>query len=137
MIFLHPRSEQIDALTSGPMDQPLVMLNLLKFHDQAQYPEDTDYEACSGEEAYGRYALNTFAHLTKRGGKILLQVPVEEMIIGPDDKEWHSMLIVYYPTRAAFIDMINDPDYQAGGIHRTAALADSRLMQCDGSKYGV
>ena len=37
-------------------------------------------------------------------------------------------MIVKYPNKAAFLSMITMPDYQETAVHRTAALADSRLI---------
>ncbi len=36
--------------------------------------------------------------------------------------------IVRYPSKAAFLEMVMNPDYQAITHHRTAALSDSRLV---------
>jgi uncharacterized protein (DUF1330 family) len=37
--------------------------------------------------------------------------------------------MVEYPSRAAFLEMVADADYQELSKHRTAALEDSRLIQ--------
>jgi len=39
------------------------------------------------------------------------------------------IIVVHYPTRKQFVEMINDPDYQAIAPIRAAALADSRLIE--------
>ena len=54
--------------------------------------------------------------------------------LGPDpaseiDEVWDDLLVVEYPSARAFLQMISDPEYQAGGVNRTAALADSRLFR--------
>ena len=49
---IYPNKEQIEELLKGPADQPVVMVNLLKFKERADESEgDT-----SGQVAYGRYA---------------------------------------------------------------------------------
>jgi uncharacterized protein (DUF1330 family) len=40
------------------------------------------------------------------------------------------VLFVQYPSRRAFLTMISDPAYLEIHQHRTAALADSRLVAC-------
>ena len=40
------------------------------------------------------------------------------------------MLAVQYPSRAAFLTMIADPGYLKIHAHRSAAVADSRLIAC-------
>jgi uncharacterized protein (DUF1330 family) len=50
------------------------------------------------------------------------------LLIGPADARWDRVLLVRYPDLGAFLAMTQNPDYQAGAGHRTAALADSRLL---------
>ena len=42
------------------------------------------------------------------------------------------IILVHYPSPAAFIGMVTTPEYQALSGHRTAALADSRLVPTTG-----
>jgi uncharacterized protein (DUF1330 family) len=51
-------------------------------------------------------------------------------VIGPGTGEWDLVLFVQYPSRRAFLTMISDPAYLEIHHHRTAALADSRLVAC-------
>ena len=67
MIALYPTPEQIQELLKGPADQPVVMLNLLRFKDRASEP-DADL---SGEEAYMRYASDMTRYVTERGGRVI------------------------------------------------------------------
>ena len=46
-----------------------------------------------------------------------------------DAKErWDEILLVEYPSAAAFAAMVTSPEYKAIVFHRTAALEDSRLV---------
>ena len=49
-------------------------------------------------------------------------------MIGPSDEAWDEVLLVQYPSRKAFLTMAGNPEYLACTVHRTAALADSRLI---------
>lgn len=42
-------------VTLIPEETPVTSLNLIKFREQAVYPEDKDFEPCTGREAYQRY----------------------------------------------------------------------------------
>ena len=44
------------------------------------------------------------------------------------------MLLVRYPSIGAFLEMVTDADYLVCARHRTAALADSRLIATQGAK---
>lgn len=49
-------------------------------------------------------------------------------LIAPKQEQWDLLLLVRYPSSAAFLSMLADPEYQAATVHRSAALADSRLI---------
>lgn len=112
------------------MDDPLVMLNLLRFREQAQYAPDFEAEPCSGEQAYARYAEGALAAIGRVGGRPLWFGTVGEVVIGPAGEEWDQAFLIHYPSRAKFIEMTSDPSYLAIVPHRSAALADSRLILC-------
>jgi uncharacterized protein (DUF1330 family) len=48
--------------------------------------------------------------------------------IAPKDEQWDLLLLVRYPSAAAFLSMLSDPEYKAATVHRSAALSDSRLI---------
>ena len=112
----------------GAADTPVTMLNLLRFRDQAAYPATDDAEPCSGRDAYARYSRQALAHVRAVGGEPVVIAEVLGRFIGPDNEDWDEMLLVRYPSLSAFLAMIGNPDYQAATIHRTAALADARLI---------
>lgn len=51
------------------------------------------------------------------------------MLIGPADERWDRCFIAEYPSGAAFVEMIKDPNYQKAVIHRQAAVLTSRLIR--------
>jgi len=52
----------------------------------------------------------------------------ETVFIDPDREAWDLAFIAEYPSAQAFIDMVRDPDYRVLVAHRTASVADSRLI---------
>ena len=127
---VEPTAEQIESLAAGEMGAPLVMINLLRFREQAAYADGFEAEPCSGEQAYARYSEGALIALGKVGGRPIWAAEVGEVVIGPEAEHWDQALLVHYPSRAKFIEMQRDPDYQAILPHRMAALADSRLILC-------
>ena len=128
---IEPTAEQLQALAAGEMDAPLVMVNLLRFRDQAAYPDGFEAQPCSGEQAYARYAEGALQAVGRVGGRPIWGADVSQLVIGPDSEAWDQVVLVRYPTMAKFIEMQRDPEYQAILPHRMAALADSRLIRCD------
>jgi len=121
---IEPTGEQIKALVGSSHEGPIAMVNLLRFREQALAPA----EGMSGAEAYGIYSQSVVPFLESVGGKVLSAVACTQSVIGPAEPEWHMAIIVEYPSRAAFLAMVGNPDYQEVARHRTAALADSRLI---------
>jgi uncharacterized protein (DUF1330 family) len=127
---IEPMGEQLAALAAlGERYQgPVEMLNLLRFGEQAHYREGSGHTPSSGREAYARYGAAVQAHLSRVGAQVIYAAAPQLMVIGPTDKHWDEVLIVRYPGVAAFLAMVSDPEYQKIAVHRSAALADSRLV---------
>ena len=121
-----PTQSQIEALLAGPKDEPVVMLNLLRFKEHA----DGIDAGVSGPEAYERYGRATGPFLEAVGGRVLQAAEARQMVIGPEALEWDMVLLVEYPSRAKFLEMATNPEYLKIHKHREAALADSRLIAC-------
>ncbi len=117
--------EALEAMADGDLDQSVVMLNLLRYRDHALPGHGVD--GLTGREAYGVYGKR-FADLNpKFGGEPIWMGRAGQAIIG--DEEWDLVMLVRYPTRRQFVEMLKDPDYQAIAPIRAAALADSRLIE--------
>lgn len=128
---LHPNSEVIEALRASPARGEVVMLNLLRFRTHADYahtPSLAPGEPISGQAAYRKYMARTGAILARRGGEVVFLGEGGAFLIGPEQEQWDLAMLVRYPSREAFLAFIEDGEYQAVLGHRTAALADSRLL---------
>ncbi len=112
-----------------PKDQPVVMINLLRYREQADYGTRADVTPCSGREAYyERYAAVSFPLVQQLGGKVFWLGKVQATVIGPPDERWDDALLVEYPSFDALQTLFANPEYQANVFHRSAALEDSRLI---------
>jgi len=102
-----PDDDTLIALAGLPDDASVVMLNLLEFADD-------------GGESYRRYGAIAWPQIERRGGRILYTgVPLTDEGGGG---HWDVMILVEYPSRAAFLDMMADPKYQKGLPFRAAGL---------------
>jgi len=127
MKTVNPDPRQLSAsLAAVPADKPVIMVNLLKFKEVAAYKDGT--AGCSGKKAYGLYAQALLTLLKEIGAEVVYLGKVNGTLIGPADEGWDEVLLVKYPSIAAFTAMIDSPAYKAVVKHRTAALADSRLI---------
>jgi len=129
MNYLEPTDQQLARLsTRSDRAQPVVMINLLRFREQAVYPEGVSQAPCSGREAYQRYASGVTPILAAIGADVRFLAAVVQMVIGPEDQRWDEAILVEYPSLDAFLGMVGSPEYLEIMAHRQAALADSRLI---------
>ncbi|MDB5424205.1 MAG: hypothetical protein JWQ29_1621 [Phenylobacterium sp.] len=129
--YIDPDREAWALFKSLPKDQPIQMLNLIRLKPKAEYPaENPDHgKDLSGLDAYRAYGRTT-AHIFARvGGRQIWAGRPEVMVTGPQAEAWHLAFIAEYPSAQAFIDMVRDPEYRELVAHRTAGVADSRLLR--------
>jgi uncharacterized protein (DUF1330 family) len=117
---LEPTPEQIAALTARPADEPVVMINLLQFR------------ADGGRESYLHYAQEVAPHLLRVGGTVRYAGASPGQVIGEAEKPWwDAIIVVEYPSPAAFLDMVTNEEYlkaheyRAGGLDRGDLIATS------------
>ncbi len=123
--------ERFTSFRTANPDEPLLMLNLLRFKEQAEYGEGEGDTPCTGKQAYSRYMAATAQFTDLVGAEVVLKTNARRSLIAPDDEEWDLMLVVKYPNRAAMLKMLGNEEYRAISRHRRAALADSRLIEMD------
>lgn len=131
MPHIEPTREAGEQLVRRGLAGEVVMLNLLRFREQADYgrsPELAPDEPITGEQAYRRYAAATGPLLQARGGSVVFSGTGGSPLIGPPEERWDVVLLVRYPDVEAFLSFTTDPEYLAIVGHRTAALEDSRLL---------
>lgn len=114
-------------------DGPIHMINLVRLHTHAQYPDGRE---ASGAEAYAAYGQGAAPVLQRVGGHIVWRGKQEFMLIGPSDEAWDICFIAAYPSIDAFVTMIKDPEYRAAMEHRQAAVSDSRLIRTESLSLG-
>ncbi|MGL6043782.1 MAG: DUF1330 domain-containing protein [Sandaracinobacteroides sp.] len=129
---IDPTGARIKDLRDNGPDGPVVMLNLLKFHAIANYPEGHPDAGCTGAQAYARYErlfTQTVGAISQ--ARPLYDGPAMRILAGSDaDGDWDRMLIVGYPSRTHFLAMMADETYREGLVHRYAALERTILLQC-------
>jgi uncharacterized protein (DUF1330 family) len=124
---VNPSKDNFRAFREAARPGPVHMLNLVKLREKAAYSDGT---VATGAEAYKTYGQLSGPIFRSLGGRIIWSGAPEIMLIGPQTgEEWDIAFIAQYPDIAAFVTMMRDPDYQAVTHHRTAAVADSRLIR--------
>jgi uncharacterized protein (DUF1330 family) len=97
----------VEGLKALEHQGPIVMVNLMRFRERSL---DGDG---SGWDAYLRYSALTVPMIKARGGTLLWTGEAKAIALGPQDgKVWDYLALVYYPSPAAFIDMMSSADYE-------------------------
>ncbi|MBR0970404.1 MULTISPECIES: DUF1330 domain-containing protein [Bradyrhizobium] len=103
---------------------PVVMLNLMRFHERSR---DGDG---SGWEAYLRYSAITVPMIKARGGTLLWTGDAKTVALGPQDgNDWDFVALVSYPSVAAFLDMMTSEAYERDADpHRVNGCAEHVIV---------
>jgi uncharacterized protein (DUF1330 family) len=114
---VEPTHEQFAALAARPPDAPVVMINLLQFR------------ADGGRESYLRYTREVAPHLQRVGGTVRYAGASPTVVIGDGEKPWwDAIIVVEYPSPAAFLDMVADEEYLKVHEYRAAGLDRGDLI---------
>ena len=112
--YIERLEEQTKAFMELDIEGPVHMLNLLRFKTEG------------GREKYREYAKHNAPLLAKVGGKAISRSRARATLIGGED--WDTVLVVEYPSRKAFLDMVLSDEFQQIKHLRQEALEDSRLI---------
>jgi uncharacterized protein (DUF1330 family) len=97
----------IKGLKQLKQAEPVVMVNLMRFRERSLDGNG------SGWDAYLRYSALTVPMIKARGGTLLWTGDAKAVALGsPDGNQWDYLALVYYPSLAAFIDMMTSAEYE-------------------------
>ncbi len=122
------------AAAAVPENTPFVMLNLVRYKEQADYGDRRECGRCSGREAYYRRYVPAFARIAALLGKDKAFRPVFlgsvlACLVGAPDEWWDDVVLVEYDNFAAFRTVVESPEYaREAAPHREAALENWRFV---------
>ncbi|MEO0033246.1 MAG: hypothetical protein RIS94_3004 [Pseudomonadota bacterium] len=129
--YIDPSRENFDRFKALPRDEPVHMLNLVRFKPLAAYPEGHPLagKGLTGREAYDEYMRTIRPVLERAGGRMAWHGALGCVVTGPEEWPWDETFVMRYPSATAFMGMVKDPDYAPVVVHRQAAVEDSRLVR--------
>jgi uncharacterized protein (DUF1330 family) len=113
---------EVSGVAGSDADAPIVMLNLNRYRDRA---------------AYYRYAAAAATVLERVGGRVLWHAQAQGTVIGDESDVYDEVIAVWYPSAAAFIALVADPDLLAVREDRAAGLERAALIRCAASAEPV
>ena len=111
-----PRGADLKRYLSEDPGGPVVMLNLLRF-----VPE-------GGRAGYAQYLEHFRRTSAPFGAEVLYVGEGSTALVAEPGQSWDAVLLVRYPSRQAFSDMVRDPAYGEGTSLRTQALEEAVLQ---------
>ena len=114
--MIDPTGPDLKRFLAEDPGGPVVMLNLLR------------YQPDGGRERYQEYVAHFRRTAATFGAEVLYVGDGSSVLVAEPGQEWDSVLLVRYPSRQAFSDMVRDPEYGAGTHLRTDALVEAVLQ---------
>lgn len=111
-----PRGADLKRYLAEDPGGPVVMLNLLR------------YRPDGGREQYLEYVEHFRRASQPFGAEVLYVGDGSTPLVAEQGQDWDAVLLVRYPSRQAFSDMVRDPAYQQGSSLRTGALTEAVLQ---------
>lgn len=124
MARITPNADQFRELATSSETGPVVMLNLLKFKARA------DDGRSSGGAEYRRYGDAAVEMVEARGGKVIWSGRADQILIGDPEQDWDVVVLVQYPSRQAFVDMVTTDEYNEAHTHRESGLERTIVVAC-------
>lgn len=110
-----PTGQELKLFLDEDPGGPVIMLNMLRFREEGR----------PGYEEYGRLVQPFLAAV---GGEVIYAGECSTTLVAPGEHDWDMVLLVRYPSRAAFLEMVVDPAYQEITGLRSAALEAAVLQ---------
>ena len=113
---INPTGPGLKAFLAEAPDEPVVMLNLLRFRPDG------------GRESYERYVEGFGRFAAEVGAEVIYHGDGDTPLVAEAGQAWDAVLLVSYPTRRAFSEMVRNPAYQEGTHLRDEALVEAVLQ---------
>ena len=123
-----PTPAQQLAASQRDDGKPIYMLNLLKFREQAVYPDGRE-TTLSGAQAYALYGRAVSKMVAEAGGKLVFSAGVRGLLIGEVEGPWDSVAIMMYPSFKVMDEILGSPAYAEIHVHRDAGLEGQVLIE--------
>ena len=111
-----------DRHVRGRRRRPVVMVNLLKFREKAEYADGRE-TTLSGRDAYQLYASEMRKKVEAAGGRFIFGGTVEGLLLGDVEEPWDAVGLVEYPSPKTLIEIASSPGFGEIEVHREAGLA--------------
>jgi hypothetical protein len=111
-------------------NEPVYMVNLVRYREKADYQERSPLPPCSGREAYLQRYAPAFRKVAEgEDYGVFWMGNVRALLVSENDEQWDDIVIVRYASFAALRRILESPAYETEAApHRRAALAKWKFI---------
>jgi len=111
---------KVKRIAASNNDKPVIMLNLNRYTEEANYPKGSLYKDYMA-------VLSTMRK--EVGSKQLWRTKVHGCVVG--EQVIHEVAAIWYPSHQAFLDLMTAPSSQKNMELRSLAVEHADLHRCD------
>jgi uncharacterized protein (DUF1330 family) len=116
------KEHMLKFIQEYPSNTPVCMLNILKFKEDLKDGKERS------KASYDLYSLHVAPLLESAGGRVLWAGEVAHTIVGDLNQQPDRILVVYYPSKEAFLNMVTSEAYAKISHYREVALEYGGLI---------
>lgn len=120
-------AKEWEEIMLRPADQPVGIVNLIKFKPVVQSPEGE----IPGWKAYNQYMENVGPAFLRVGGKRLFFGKVCSIFPATDGAHWDTAIATRYPTPQALADFWLDKEFIKAHAHRVEGVEHGQVLLLD------
>ena len=113
-VAIEPGEAELRQFAEADDGGPFVLVQLLRFAE-------------GGRERYLRYSVAAQPILRGLGAQVLYAGECIDPLLAPDGA-WDAIVVVRYPSRSAYREMLADPSYAEIALQRRSALREAVLL---------
>jgi uncharacterized protein (DUF1330 family) len=115
---IEPTNSDLERFRAGDNGRPFVLVQLLRFAE-------------GGRARYLEYSVAVQPALRAIGAQLVYGGECVEPLLAGEGQAWDALVAVRYPSRAAYVKMLEDPSYATIAHLRRAALRDVVMLAMD------
>ncbi|HTO95466.1 MAG TPA: DUF1330 domain-containing protein [Myxococcales bacterium] len=115
---IDPQPGELERFLARDTGRPFVLVQLLRF-------------ASGGLEKYLQYSFAAQPILRSLGAQVTYAGACVQPLLAEPGQAWDAVVLVRYPSRAAYVEMQADPAYRAVVHLRSEALREAMMLPMD------
>jgi uncharacterized protein (DUF1330 family) len=115
---IEPGASDLERFRKAGDGRPFVLVQLLRFTE-------------GGRDRYLQYSVAAQPIVRSLGAQVLYAGECVEPLAAAEGQAWDAIVVVRYPSREAYVQMLDDPAYAAIAHMRKAALREAMFLPMD------